>query len=51
MAPIWALIPTRVSKASAPLLYEARKDLIRERGIKRLLTGGRIPGYSAVAGR
>lgn len=31
------------------LLYEARKDLIRERGLKRLLTGGRIAGYSAVA--
>lgn len=31
------------------LFYEARKDLIRERGIKRLLTGGRIPGYAAVA--
>ena len=32
------------------LLYEARKDLIRERGLKRLLTGGRIPGYAALAG-
>jgi predicted amidohydrolase/GNAT superfamily N-acetyltransferase len=31
------------------LLYEARKQLIRERGLKRLLTGGRIPGYEAVA--
>ncbi len=31
------------------LLYDARKDLIRERGLKRLLTGGRIPGYSSVA--
>jgi predicted amidohydrolase/ribosomal protein S18 acetylase RimI-like enzyme len=30
-------------------LYDARKELIRERGIKRLLTGGRIPGYGAVA--
>jgi predicted amidohydrolase/GNAT superfamily N-acetyltransferase len=30
-------------------LYEARKDLIRERGLKRLLTGGRIAGYGAVA--
>jgi len=30
-------------------LYEARKDLIRDRGLKRLLTGGRIPGYSTVA--
>jgi len=31
------------------LFYETRKELIRERGLKRLLTGGRIPGYSAVA--
>jgi len=31
------------------LLYEARKELIRERGLKRLLTDGRISGYSAVA--
>ena len=31
------------------LLYEARKDLIRERGLKRLLTGGRIAGYDDVA--
>lgn len=28
------------------LFYEARKKLIRERGLKRLLTGGRIPGYA-----
>jgi predicted amidohydrolase/ribosomal protein S18 acetylase RimI-like enzyme len=31
------------------LLYEARKELIQERGLKRLLTGGRIPGYAEVA--
>jgi len=31
------------------LLYESRKDLIRERGLKRLLTGGRIAGYSVYA--
>ena len=31
------------------LLYEARKELIRERGLKRLLTGGRIAGYAVVA--
>ena len=31
------------------LLYKARKELIRERALKRLLTGGRIPGYSAIA--
>jgi len=33
------------------LLYEARKDLIREQGLKRLLTGGRIAGYGALAGQ
>ena len=31
------------------LFYEARKRMVKERGLKRLLTGGRIPGYSAVA--
>jgi predicted amidohydrolase/GNAT superfamily N-acetyltransferase len=31
------------------LLYEARKELIREHGIKRLLTGGRIAGYAEVS--
>jgi predicted amidohydrolase/ribosomal protein S18 acetylase RimI-like enzyme len=31
------------------LFYEARKKMVRERGLKRLLTGGRIPGYSKVA--
>ncbi len=31
------------------MLYDARKELIRERGLKRLLTGGRIAGYCAVA--
>ncbi|MBZ5526532.1 MAG: carbon-nitrogen hydrolase family protein [Acidobacteriia bacterium] len=29
--------------------YDARKKLVRERGLKRLLTGGRIPGYAQVA--
>lgn len=32
------------------LLYDARKALVKARGLKRLLTGGRIPGYSRVAG-
>ncbi len=31
------------------LFYDARKKLIRDRGLKRLLTGGRIPGYAQVA--
>jgi GNAT superfamily N-acetyltransferase len=30
-------------------LYEARKTMVRERGLKRFLTGGRIPGYADVA--
>ncbi len=33
------------------LFYEARKKIVRERGLKRLLTGGRIPAYSEVAGQ
>jgi len=32
-------------------LYEARKQMVRERGLKRLLTGGRIPGYAEVASK
>lgn len=31
------------------LFYEARKKIVKERGLKRLLTGGRIPGYAEVA--
>jgi predicted amidohydrolase/ribosomal protein S18 acetylase RimI-like enzyme len=31
------------------LFYDARKKMVRERGLKRLLTGGRIPGYAKVA--
>jgi predicted amidohydrolase/ribosomal protein S18 acetylase RimI-like enzyme len=30
------------------LLYDARKEMVRERGLKRLLTGGRIAGYDEV---
>ena len=29
--------------------YEARKKIVRDRGLKRLLTGGRIPGYAQVS--
>ena len=36
-------------KGVGTLMYEARKDLIRERGLKRMLAGGRIPGYQEVA--
>ena len=31
------------------LFYEARKRMVRERSLKRLLTGGRIPGYAQVS--
>jgi len=31
------------------LFYEARKRMVRERGLKRMLTGGRIPGYAQVS--
>jgi predicted amidohydrolase/GNAT superfamily N-acetyltransferase len=31
------------------LFYDARKAMVRERGLKRLLTGGRIPGYSGAS--
>lgn len=31
------------------LFYDARKTMVRDRGLKRLLTGGRIPGYAQVA--
>ena len=31
------------------LMYEARKELVHEHKLKRMLTGGRIPGYHAVA--
>jgi predicted amidohydrolase/predicted N-acetyltransferase YhbS len=31
------------------LFYEARKKMIKERGLKRLLTGGRIPWYAQVS--
>ena len=31
------------------LFYQERMRMIRERGLKRLLTGGRIPGYAQVA--
>ena len=31
------------------LLYQARKKMVKERGLKRLLTGGRLPWYAQVA--
>lgn len=41
--------PTIRRKGIGTLLYEARKRMVRERGLKRLLTGGRIPGYAQFA--
>jgi len=41
--------PDTRRRGAGSLFYEARKNLIKERGLKRLLTGGRIPAYSAVA--
>jgi predicted amidohydrolase/GNAT superfamily N-acetyltransferase len=41
--------PAARGKGIGSQFYEARKRLIRERGLKRLLTGGRIPGYAAVS--
>lgn len=32
-------------------LYDARKDLVRERNLKRIVIGGRIPGYVAFRDR
>ena len=34
-------------KKLARRLYEARKQLVRERNVKRIVIGGRIPGYAA----
>ena len=31
------------------MFYEARKQMVKDRGLKRLLTGGRVPGYAQVA--
>jgi predicted amidohydrolase/GNAT superfamily N-acetyltransferase len=43
--------PAARQQGIGTMLYDERKELIRERGLKRLLTGGRIAGYSAVAGQ
>ena len=31
------------------LLYKDRKKIVKDRGLKRMLTGGRIPGYTKVS--
>jgi len=38
--------PAARRKGVGSLLYEERKKIVRQRGLKRLLTGGRIPGYA-----
>ena len=45
-----AVDPLARRKGVGSLFYEARKKLIRERGLKRLLTGGRIPSYVEAGG-
>ena len=41
--------PSARRRGVGSLFYEARKKMVKELGLKRLLTGGRIPGYGEVA--
>jgi predicted amidohydrolase/ribosomal protein S18 acetylase RimI-like enzyme len=41
--------PSARRRGIGSVFYEARKKFIKEHGLKRLLTGGRIPGYAAIA--
>ena len=41
--------PEARKQGTGSLFYKARKKLVQDRGLKRLLTGGRIPGYAEVA--
>jgi len=41
--------PAHRGKRLARRLYEARKELVRKRNLRRIIIGGRIPGYGAVA--
>jgi predicted amidohydrolase/GNAT superfamily N-acetyltransferase len=41
--------PSARRRGVGSLFYGKRKELVRERKLKRLLTGGRIPGYGKVA--
>jgi len=41
--------PSARRRGVGSLFYEARKKMVKDRGLKRLLTGGRIPGYAEVA--
>jgi predicted amidohydrolase/GNAT superfamily N-acetyltransferase len=31
------------------MFYEARKQMVKDKGLKRLLTGGRVPGYAQLS--
>lgn len=41
--------PEHRRKSIGSLFYDERKKMIKEKGLKRLLTGGRIPGYATVS--
>jgi predicted amidohydrolase/ribosomal protein S18 acetylase RimI-like enzyme len=41
--------PSARRRGVGSLFYEERKRIVKEHGLKRLLTGGRIPGYAEVA--
>jgi predicted amidohydrolase/predicted N-acetyltransferase YhbS len=41
--------PSAHRRGIGSMFYETRKKMVRERGLKRLLTGGRIPGYAQVS--
>ncbi len=44
-----SVLPEARGRGVGTALYEARKKIVHERGLKRMLAGGRIPGYGAVA--
>ncbi len=46
-----AVHPAYRGKGVAGRLYKARKQLLRRFNLRRMVAGGRIPGYEAVAGR
>lgn len=46
-----AVHPDHRGQGIAQLLYERRKDLMRRFNLRRMVAGGRIPGYSKHAGR
>ncbi|MCA9792096.1 MAG: bifunctional GNAT family N-acetyltransferase/carbon-nitrogen hydrolase family protein [Candidatus Eremiobacteraeota bacterium] len=46
-----AVHPGHRGKGVAGKLYEARKQLVRRLNLRRMVAGGRIPGYKSQAGR